>query len=193
MEHRHGPGRPRAFDPDAALAAALDLFWARGFEATGIEALTQAMGLSRSSLYAAYGSKQGVLRAALAWYSDTACAALADRMAAAPDAQSAVRAAVAAIADPHGDRRGCFHLNCVTELAPHDRAIEALGLAHHARLESLLAAQPGCDPARARALLALAHGLTLMRKAGLPAPDLVAAMDQIGPLLPPPGLSSQLQ
>ena len=51
-------GRPRAFDRDAALGAAMRLFWRHGYEATPVSALTEAMGLTPPQLYAAFGDKR---------------------------------------------------------------------------------------------------------------------------------------
>lgn len=53
-------GRPINFDKDAALDAAMLLFWQRGFEGTSMADLTQAMGLNPSSIYAAFGDKQAL-------------------------------------------------------------------------------------------------------------------------------------
>jgi len=50
-------GRPISFNKDAALEAAMLLFWERGFEGASMADLTQAMGLSPSSIYAAFGDK----------------------------------------------------------------------------------------------------------------------------------------
>jgi len=61
-------GRPRAFDRDAALDIAMDLFWRRGFEATSTTQLVAAMGISQPSLYAAFGSKEALYREALDLY-----------------------------------------------------------------------------------------------------------------------------
>ena len=60
--------RPRAFDPDDALAAALDVFHAKGYEAASVQDLVDATGLSRSSLYATFGDKHGLYLAALDRY-----------------------------------------------------------------------------------------------------------------------------
>lgn len=64
-------GRPRAFDREAALEQATRLFWARGFEATSIADLTQAMGIGSPSLYAAFGSKEALYAEALRHYAET--------------------------------------------------------------------------------------------------------------------------
>lgn len=53
-------GRPISFDKDAALEAAMLLFWERGFEGTSMAELTERMGLSASSIYAAFGDKQSL-------------------------------------------------------------------------------------------------------------------------------------
>jgi AcrR family transcriptional regulator len=63
-------GRPRSFDRDAALDAAMEVFWRKGYEATSISDLTDAMGINPPSLYAAFGDKEQLFMAAIERYSD---------------------------------------------------------------------------------------------------------------------------
>jgi AcrR family transcriptional regulator len=62
------PGRPRAFDADEALERAVEVFWRRGYEGTSLSDLTEAMGINRPSLYAAFGNKQELFRKVLDRY-----------------------------------------------------------------------------------------------------------------------------
>src|SRR5215468_8210454 len=61
-------GRPRAYDPDAALARAVDAFWDAGFAATSLDDLSEATGMNRPSLYGAFGDKQALYQKALDLY-----------------------------------------------------------------------------------------------------------------------------
>lgn len=64
-------GRPRQFDIDGSIKAAMLLFWESGYEATSLAQLRSHMGLSSASIYAAFGSKEGVFDAAVQQYIDT--------------------------------------------------------------------------------------------------------------------------
>jgi AcrR family transcriptional regulator len=63
-------GRPRAFDPDAALDRAMHIFWAKGYEGASLSDLTRAMRINRPSLYAAFGNKEQLFRKVLDRYMD---------------------------------------------------------------------------------------------------------------------------
>jgi AcrR family transcriptional regulator len=61
-------GRPREFCLDEALAAALRVFWSKGYEGASMTELTEAMGITKPSLYAAFGNKEALFRKTLDLY-----------------------------------------------------------------------------------------------------------------------------
>jgi AcrR family transcriptional regulator len=61
-------GRPRSFDVDKAIGAAMQVFWQKGYEGASLTDLTEAMGINRPSLYAAFGDKEALFRKALDRY-----------------------------------------------------------------------------------------------------------------------------
>jgi AcrR family transcriptional regulator len=63
-------GRPRSFDTEKALGAAMNVFWRKGYEGTSLSDLTEAMGINRPSLYAAFGDKQTLFKKALDRYAE---------------------------------------------------------------------------------------------------------------------------
>lgn len=63
-------GRPREFDAEEALNRALIVFWRKGYEGASLPDLTEAMGISRPSLYAAFGNKEALFRKALDRYAE---------------------------------------------------------------------------------------------------------------------------
>ena len=188
-------GRPRGFDAEAALLVAVDLFWQQGYEVTSLEALSQAMGLSRSSFYACFGSKHALLMAAVQRYADDRYAKLTERVAACADPREAVRAMLAVIANVDGGTRGCLFVNAVAELAPSDAELLVFAQSHTARVGALMTAtlrRLACTEAeasaRAGALLALVMGITTLRKTGVPPSQLRALLTQADRLIPNPPL-----
>ncbi|WP_345154984.1 TetR/AcrR family transcriptional regulator [Nonomuraea rubra] len=67
---RTPPGRPRGFDADEALEQAMLLFWEHGYEGVSLTDLTRAMGIAKTSMYAAFGDKEDLFRKALQRYSE---------------------------------------------------------------------------------------------------------------------------
>jgi len=74
-------GRPRGFDPHAALDAAVEVFWRHGYEGSGLTELTDAMGIGRPSLYRAFGDKAQLFQKALERYVDRNMAYVEDALA----------------------------------------------------------------------------------------------------------------
>lgn len=184
-------GRPRAFDVDAGLRAALDVFWTRGYAATSLDDLTDAMGLSRSSFYACFGSKHELLMASVRLYADERFAALTTLATANPDARLAIHEMLAAIANIDGGSRGCLFVNAVAELAPSDAELVAFAQAHTTRVAALMKTtlvDLGCSPRdaedRAGALLALVMGVTTLCKTGVAPTQLKSLLAQADRLIP---------
>ena len=76
-------GRPREFDREAALQAAMIVFWRKGFASTSMNDLCDAMGIRSPSLYAAFGSKEALYLEAIAHYVATVGPTVWDKLAAA--------------------------------------------------------------------------------------------------------------
>jgi AcrR family transcriptional regulator len=104
-------GRPRSFDRDAALQAAMKTFWQFGYEGASMAALTEAMGINSPSLYAAFGSKEALFKEAVQLYLATEDRKTQCTLAEQPTARGAIQAmlrrSVANLTDPAGCR-GCL-------------------------------------------------------------------------------------
>src|SRR5919106_279102 len=116
--------RPREFDADAALDRTMEVFWSKGYEATSLDDLCDATGLSRSSLYATFGSKRNLLLRSVDRYVELRTPSIAAVLA----QPLPVRDVFAALAGQFIDqimagsgRRGCFLGNCAAELPRSDR------------------------------------------------------------------------
>jgi len=115
-------GRPRGFDRDEALSAAMRLFWERGYEATSIGELTRVMGISPPSLYAAFGDKETLFRESVAAYGQTPFGAfVAIAISQEPTARAAITRILNGAAEQYTDPthpRGCLTICSATNLTP---------------------------------------------------------------------------
>ena len=84
-------GRPRGFDRDAALEAAMLLFWRKGFAATSMSDLCDAMGINSPSLYAAFGSKEALYLEAVDYYARTIGPPIWDKLAEGATARAGIQ------------------------------------------------------------------------------------------------------
>ena len=173
-------GRPRAFDAEAALDEAMEVFWRHGYEGATIAQLTEAMKINPPSLYAAFGSKEGLLKAALDRYSFKR-AAFMEEILAAPTAREVAERFLMRTADSHTDPAnppGCLLVqgglacgvgseNVPFELAAHRGQTEAQLRERFvaAKAEGDLGASS--DPAAlARYLSAITAGMGVMASSG---------------------------
>lgn len=135
-------GRPREFDLDAATASLQRALWDRGFRSTSVEQLAADAGLSLSSLYAAFGSKQGVLDATLARY-EREMGPVIDELESAKrglaDIERFLRWVRAALEYPDGPR-GCFMVNTMVEVGDGIPEIRERVAAYRSRIERALKA-----------------------------------------------------
>ena len=97
-----GMGRPREFDADVALDQAMEVFWRHGYEGATIAQLTEAMGINPPSLYACFGNKEGLLKAALDRYTKLRGIWM-DEVVAAPTAREVAERMLMGIADKQTD------------------------------------------------------------------------------------------
>jgi AcrR family transcriptional regulator len=95
-------GRPREFDKEKVLDEAMEVFWRHGYEGATIAELTAAMGINPPSLYAAFGSKEGLLKAALDHYSAKRAEFMREVLAA-PTARKVAELLLLRIADSQTD------------------------------------------------------------------------------------------
>ncbi|MFE4518503.1 TetR/AcrR family transcriptional regulator [Kitasatospora sp. NPDC056783] len=189
--------RTKEFDPDAALQAALELFWQRGYEATSMADLVERLGIARASVYATFGSKHELYLRALERYCEQSDSVLLEKLSQPGPALPAVRALVR----HHGamgereSRLGCFVTNAAVEVAPHDPAASRRVAASFDRLETLLTAalvraaaqgelSAGREPrALARMLVVLLQGIRVVGRTADGAPRARDAAEQALALL----------
>jgi TetR/AcrR family transcriptional repressor of nem operon len=115
--------RLKAFDEERALDAAVDCFWMRGYEATSVRNLAEAMGIGGTSLYNAYGDKRALFRRSLERYAERSMRERIARLEAGHKPKDAIAAFVNEIIDrslKDPDRRGCLLVNSALDVAPHD-------------------------------------------------------------------------
>lgn len=117
--------RPREFDEQQALAAAMQVFWEKGYEASSISDLTSRMGIQRPSLYAAFGGKKELFEAVLNKYAQMSLSFIQNRIRNTPSVKEAVRMYFQGIIEGAGGGNpdlGCLCVNTMVELAPHDKS-----------------------------------------------------------------------
>lgn len=178
-------GRPRGFDKESALRAAITVFWEKGYDGASMKDLTAAMGINSPSLYTAFGDKHQLYLEAIDCYAnDNACAPLV-AFESEPDVEKAIiafmQASIDGASQQSGNPKGCFLGSCVSTTAGRvEGAIERLQqailgadeqLAQRFEREKQRGTLPDDFPSlqRAQLMFDLRQGYVLRARAGLDA------------------------
>jgi AcrR family transcriptional regulator len=174
------PGRPRSFDKEKALEAALQVFWRKGYEGASLTDLTSAMGIEKPSMYAAFGDKEQLFRQVLDHYqkgpANMTLAGLNE-----PTARRVIERLLRQSADAGSDPRnprGCLYVQGAlacgseadwvrTELISRRAAGEAALRKRLQRAKKEGDLRKSADPAGlARYIMAVLHGMSVRSSAG---------------------------
>ena len=184
-------GRPREFDTELALDRAMELFWRKGYEGTSLSDLTGALGVTRPSLYAAFGNKETLFRTVLKRYEATVATYRAKALKA-PTAQAVARELLEGAANVFGNKSnpaGCLGvqgaLACSGDADPIRRELIANRLAGELDIRQRLkrAKAEGDLPADsnpaglARYLSAVLYGMAVMAAGGSSCKDLLQVVE----------------
>jgi len=197
-------GRPRSFDTDAALDAAVLVFWEKGYDGTSLTDLTSAMGINRPSLYATYGNKRDLFIRAIDRYATTHGSRAFSALQLEPDNRLAVQrffevSIDCALAD--GTPRGCLINTVATDAAGTDAELRSKLSRMFERTDAALARRMAAsqtshessnhDPEQL-ALMAhsVTHSIMTRARAGASREDLTAvAVSFLAVFFPSPGSS----
>jgi len=186
-------GRPRAYDPDTALARAMAVFWAGGYAGTSLDDVTAGTGMNRPSLYGAFGDKHALYLHTLERYRSLARTALGEALARDQPLREALRRvydmALSLYYSGEGGARGCFLIGTALTEAVGDAevrktlrdALREIDAAFEARIR--FARDQGelpreaDSPTLARLASAVLHTLAIRSRAGEPRKALEAMLE----------------
>ena len=182
-------GRPREFDEDAALDAAMHAFWHKGFEATSLADLCQCTGLHKGSLYQAFGDKRQLFMRAVERYVGEIFELLDAARTDAGSPLETLRHVMHGMCANAAGGHGCLLVNSMVELGPHDDgvrdALRAVAAKDIDALTQLVTAareageiRAELEPVRvARQLMVTLAGLATTTKCVLPGDAAVQVID----------------
>jgi TetR/AcrR family transcriptional regulator, copper-responsive repressor len=186
-------GRPRAYDPDTALAQAMAVFWAAGYAGTSLDDITAGTGMNRPSLYGAFGDKRALYLHTLERYRSLGRAGLSDALVRDRPLREALRrvydAALSLYYSGESGARGCFLIGTALTEAVGDPevrttlcdALHEIDAAFEARIRYARdhgeLSRDADPPMLARLASAVLHTLAIRSRAGEPRKSLEAMLD----------------
>ena len=185
-------GRPREFDVDEAIDAAMHVFWSQGYNGTSLPDLIKGTGLSRGSLYKAFGDKRTLFLLALDSYALAAADRLSATLQESGHAKVVIRKALSRYAQLSigmAGQRGCLLLATATEMVPHDaeisqRASRMFAGIQHAFSDAIQRGKEAGEITQvvdsatlAQLLLCLVQGMRAVGKTGLTKAEVTAVID----------------
>jgi AcrR family transcriptional regulator len=193
-------GRPRAFDPEAALDAAMLLFWEHGYEATSLAMLREAMGLTPPQIYNAFTDKETLFRRALARYHEKEISFALDALSAPVLTREAIRLLLLGAAQAYtrsGKPGGCLFISGALATSPQAQGVADELKAYRKAAEAAIAArlakglEAGELPARlsvenfAKYLSGVMHGMSIQARDGASTEELRALAETALVVWPP--------
>jgi AcrR family transcriptional regulator len=191
-------GRPREFCTQQALAAALRVFWSKGYEGASMADLTEAMGITKPSLYAAFGNKESLFHKALDLYEAEKLAYIRDSLdqpTARGVAEHLLRGALKAMTS-QTEPKGCLGVIHSVACGSEAESIKAEVVARRASVQTAITARfqravdegdlrSDVDPeALANLLYAVLQGMAVQAGSGVPSDQLDALVDSALALWP---------
>lgn len=187
---RRPPGRPKNFDTESVLEKALELFWRQGYHATTTRELEAKLGLKQSSIYNAFGSKRGLLDAALDRYEAITDKELLRPLEQSEEGLAAIDTFFIALYHwiTHKGRRGCMLINMMAEDGGETKAISKRTRHYRNRVRTAFhktlmrsctqgeTTKVGLE-SRADLLVSLVLGLNIAARGGLPKAELERLLD----------------
>jgi TetR/AcrR family transcriptional repressor of nem operon len=169
-------GPDKQFDPEDALAKAMEVFWARGYEAASLSELLDRMGIGRKSLYDTFGNKRSLFLKALEHYAQTTIKSMRNRLSAPGSALTNLKRLLRDLQKEHGTpgSRGCMLGTNIADFDTDDREMSSVLRSYLREVEdsfyrAVLRAQESgelrktIDPrALARMLLCVTQGMALI-------------------------------
>ncbi|MBV6625643.1 MAG: TetR/AcrR family transcriptional regulator [Rivularia sp. (in: Bacteria)] len=132
-------GPNKQFEPEMALSKAMEVFWARGYEAASLAELLQNMGISRKSMYDTFGNKQALFLKALEHYAQTNLRSIKEQLSVSGSPLKNIEQLLLSMQKTHGKSgsKGCLLGTCTADFDTSDVEIAPVLRSYFDRLENI--------------------------------------------------------